>query len=82
MARCVATDSPLEGRVTSELAKPIKDERLRVTLAIFVAKTRLGWSGANCHQQVPDPLDVEHVRHRFLARIARLARSCDPQQAA
>jgi hypothetical protein len=51
-------------------------------LAIFVAKTRLGWSGANCHQQVDGPLDVEHVRRRFLARIARLARRCDPQRAA
>jgi len=63
-------------------AKPIKDERVRARLAIFVAKTRLGWSGANCHQQVPDPLDVEHVRRRFIARIARLARRCDPQRAA
>jgi hypothetical protein len=63
-------------------AKPIKDERVRARLAIFVAETRMGWSVANCHQRVCDPIDVEHVRRRLHARIARLARDSDLRRAA
>jgi hypothetical protein len=54
-------------------AKPIKNERLRVTLAIFVAKVRLGWTVANYHQQVRGPIDEEHAWQRLDAKIARLA---------
>ena len=56
-------------------AKPIKNERLRLTLAVFVAKTRLGWALANYHRQVPGPIDGEHARQRLAAKIARLAPS-------
>jgi hypothetical protein len=43
-------------------AKPIKNERVRATLAIFVAKTRLGWTVANRHQHVRDPIDAQDPR--------------------
>jgi hypothetical protein len=54
-------------------AKPIKNERLRVTLAIFVAKTRLGWTVANRHHRVRGPIDAQESLERLDARIARLA---------
>jgi hypothetical protein len=50
-------------------AKPIKNERLRVTLAIFVAKTRLGWTVANRHHRVRGPIDAQELD----AKIAPLA---------
>jgi regulator of sirC expression with transglutaminase-like and TPR domain len=53
--------------------KPIKNERLRVTLAIFVAKTRLGWTVANRHHRVRGPIDAQESLERLDARIARLA---------
>ena len=43
-------------------ARPIKNERLRLTLAIFVAKTRLGWTEANRHQHVRDPIGAQDPR--------------------
>jgi len=30
-------------------------------LAIFFAKTRMGWTVANCLQQVRGPIDVGHA---------------------
>ena len=54
-------------------AKPIKDERLRVTLAIFVAKTRLGWTVPNRHHRVRSPIDAQESLERLDAKIARLA---------
>jgi hypothetical protein len=54
-------------------AKPIKNERLRATLAIFVAKTRLGWTVANRHHRVRSPIDAQESRRRLEAKIARLA---------
>jgi hypothetical protein len=54
-------------------AKPIKNERLRATLAIFVAKTRLGWTVANRHHRVRGPIDAQESRRRLDAKIARLA---------
>jgi hypothetical protein len=46
-------------------ATPIKNERLRLTLAIFVAKTRLGWTVANRHQRVCGPIDAQRLRRSF-----------------
>jgi hypothetical protein len=54
-------------------AKPIKNERLRATLAIFVAKTRLGWTMPNRHHRVRGPTDAQESRRRLDAKIARLA---------
>ena len=54
-------------------AKPIKDERLRVTLAIFVAKTRSGWTVPNRHHRVRSPIDAQESLERLDAKIARLA---------
>src|SRR6516225_1745682 len=45
-------------------AKPIKDERLRATLAIFVAKTRLGWTVPNRHHRVRSPIDAQESLDR------------------
>jgi hypothetical protein len=64
-------------------AKPIKNERLRVTLAIFVAKTRLAWSEANYHQHVRDPIDAQDPRwsvqslERLFNDLARPASKAD-----
>ena len=38
-----------------------KNVRLRRMLPIFFAKTRMGWTVANCHQQVRGPIDMEHA---------------------
>jgi len=54
-------------------AKPIKDERLRATLAIFVARTRLGWTLPNRHHRVRSPIDTQESLERLDAKIARLA---------
>ena len=54
-------------------AKPIKDERLRATLAIFVAKTRLGWTVPNRHHRVRSPIDAQESLERLDAKIVRLA---------
>ena len=43
-------------------AKPIKNERVRVRLAIFFAKTRMGWTEANRHQHVRDPIGAQDPR--------------------
>ena len=58
-----------------------KNVRLRRMLAIFFAKTRMGWTVANCHQQVRGPIDVG-MRRSLDAKIARLARGCDLRRAA
>ena len=55
-------------------AKPIKNERVRVTLAIFFAKTRMGWTVANRQQSVDPPIDVEDAKERLDKKIARLMR--------
>jgi len=52
-------------------AKPIKDERLRATLAIFVARTRLGWTLPNRHHRVRSPIDTQESLARLDAKIAR-----------
>ena len=54
-------------------AKPIKDERLRATLAIFVARTRLGWTLPNRHHRVRSPIDTQESLERLDAKSARLA---------
>lgn len=41
---CTIIGSPIPGRT------PIKDERARVTAAIFWAKTRMNWRETNVHQ--------------------------------
>jgi hypothetical protein len=56
-------DRPISWLIRSPdtIAKPIKNVRLRRRLAIFFAKTRMGWTVANCHQQVRGSIDVEHA---------------------
>jgi hypothetical protein len=68
---CFVMDSILGRRSVN--AKPRKNERLRATLAIFVAKTRLGWTLANRHHLVRGPIDAQESRRRPGAKIARLA---------
>ena len=46
-----------------------------------LTKTRMGWTVANCHQQVRGPIDVG-MRRSLDAKIARLARGCDLRRAA
>ena len=64
-------------------AKPIKDERLRATLAIFFAKTRLGWTVADRHPHVRDPIDAQDPRSsvqslkRLFNDLARRASKAD-----
>src|SRR5262249_30896093 len=56
-----------------------KDERARVTAAIFWMKTRAGWSETSTHKHTGvangDPIEVEvvTVRERLTRRIARIA---------
>src|SRR5580692_910718 len=56
-----------------------KDERARVTAAIFWMKTRGGWSETSTHKHTGvangDPIEVEvgTVRERLIRRIARIA---------
>jgi hypothetical protein len=56
-----------------------KDERARVTAAIFWMKTRGGWSETSTHKHTGvangDPIEVEvgTVRERLMRRIARIA---------
>ena len=57
----------------------LKDERARVTAAIFWMKTRGGWSETSTHKHTGtangDPIEVEvvTVRERLTRRIARIA---------
>ena len=66
-----------QGRGTSKPA--FKDERARVTAAIFWMKTRGGWSETSTHKHTGaangDPIEVEvvTVRERLTRRIARIA---------
>ena len=62
------------------IGKPaFKDERARVTAAIFWMKTRGGWSETSTHKHTGvangDPIEVEvvTVRERLTRRIARIA---------
>jgi hypothetical protein len=56
-----------------------KDERARVTAAIFWMKTRGGWSETSTHKHTgaangdPIEVDVVTVRERLTRRIARIA---------
>jgi hypothetical protein len=50
------------------------DDRERVRLAIFFAKTRMGWTVAKRPKLVCDPIDGEDARRRLNSKIARLAR--------
>jgi hypothetical protein len=57
---------------------PIKDERSRVTAAIFWAKTRMNWRETSVHQHQgkdggPIEIEVSAVRERIARRIARLS---------
>jgi hypothetical protein len=53
---------------------PIRDERVRGRLGELFLKARLGWrDDVNQHRQEEQPVDVQDVRRRFCARIARLA---------
>ena len=49
------------------------EDRERVRLAIFFAKTRMGWTVAKRPKLVCDPIDGEDARRRLNNQIARLA---------
>jgi hypothetical protein len=51
------------------------DDRTRARLAIFYAKTRMGWTVRNRPKLVTDPIDGEDARRRLDNQIARLARA-------
>jgi hypothetical protein len=51
----------------------LQDDRARLKLAILFAKTRMGWTVANRHQQV-NPIDVEEARRSLHKKLARLVR--------
>ncbi len=56
--------------------KTVKDERARVTAAIFWAKTRMNWKETSVHQHEGadgGPIEVSTVRERIARRIARLS---------
>jgi hypothetical protein len=54
----------------------IADEQARVRLAIFYAKTRMGWSqtAADRRERVGGPINAKEQRQRVADKIARLAR--------
>jgi hypothetical protein len=58
---------------------PIKDERVRGRLGELFLKTRLGWreTDSNQHEGLKEerPMDIEDVRRRIRAKLARLAES-------
>jgi AcrR family transcriptional regulator len=71
---------PIPGR------PPVTDERARATLAVFWAKTRMGWKETAVHQHEGKlQVEVSTVRERIARRIARLAvtstTSDDPEKA-
>jgi hypothetical protein len=44
----------------------LADEEARVRLALFYAKTRLGWNPvASCHEEVGDPTDGQAVQQKL-----------------
>jgi hypothetical protein len=58
---------------------PIKDERVRGRLGELFLKARLGWRETNSNQhegrkEERRPIEVEDVRRRIRAKIARLAK--------
>jgi hypothetical protein len=55
-------------------AKPQKDDWARLRLAIFYAKTRMGWKVTAANRRVPSPIDVEEARQRLKKKIARALR--------
>jgi hypothetical protein len=69
---------------TDDLAKqviagpPIRDERVRGRLGELFAKARLRWreTDSNQHEALKEerPMDIEHVRRRIRAKLARLAK--------
>jgi hypothetical protein len=56
---------------------PIKDERVRGRLGELFLKARLGWretdSNQNEGRKEERPIEVQDVRRRILAKMARLA---------
>ena len=88
IARVLGVSKPTNSKVADFLfygicggtGKPaFKDERARVTAAIFWMKTRGGWSETSTHRHTGvangDPIEVEvgTVRERLMRRIARIA---------
>jgi hypothetical protein len=57
---------------------PIKDERVRGRLGELFLKARLGWreTDSNQHEGLKEkrPMDVQDVRRRIRAKLARLAK--------
>lgn len=64
--------------VNSILGRPggVKDERSRASLAVFFAKTQLGWTETDVHlhaHEIRGKIEVSTVRARIESRLARLA---------
>jgi len=52
----------------------LADEEARMRLALFYAKTRLGWNSvASCHEEVGDPTDAQAVQQKLSDELDRLA---------
>jgi hypothetical protein len=52
----------------------LADEEARVRLALFYAKTRLGWNSvASCHEEVGDPTDAQAVQQKLSDELDLLA---------
>jgi hypothetical protein len=52
---------------------PIRDEWVRGRLGELFLKTRMGWREIDVGRREERPIDVQDVRRRFRARIARYA---------
>src|SRR5215469_16479380 len=56
----------------------LQDDRTRARLAIFFAKTRMGWTVANRQPSVDPPIDVADAENRLDEKLARLMRRFKP----
>jgi hypothetical protein len=53
---------------------PIRDERVRGRLGELYLKARMGWREIDVGRREELPIDVQDVRRRFCAKIARYAK--------
>jgi hypothetical protein len=58
----------------------VRDHRSRVRLAIFFAKTRMGWTAAKGHERVSEPIDAGDALQSFKDEIAWLARGLKAEE--
>jgi hypothetical protein len=56
----------------------LQNDRVRAELAIFFAKTRMGWN-ATRHELVDGPIDAKDVRRKLEKNLARLTEVSNPE---